>query len=293
MTTPDRSWMYTRLVGGYLNKDFVDGVEKFLEFAEVHSVHKNGHKLKCPCSHKKCRNANYLDSNEIKYHLYKNGFEEDYLIWKYHGESHVADKTVRHCFSPVHEPLIDVDEEPSLNLIDMVHHAAGPDFDENEPAFMEESPNDVAQSFYDLLEAGKKPLYSGCEKHTLLSFVSRLMNIKAENNISQKCYNQLSDLIREILPKDNLVPLNFYESKKLLRGIGLPMEKIDCCRNNCMIYWGQDLELDACKVCGEPRYKPVNQGIAKRRKSLVAFKLLFMCLCFDFANCTAYDCWYL
>ncbi|KAL0445000.1 UNVERIFIED_CONTAM: hypothetical protein Slati_2222700 [Sesamum latifolium] len=37
---------------------------------------------------------------------------------------------------------------------------------------------------------------------------------------------------------------------------GLPMEKIDACRNGCILYWKDDIDLDYCKFCGEARYKP-------------------------------------
>ncbi|KAL3638092.1 hypothetical protein CASFOL_018105 [Castilleja foliolosa] len=176
----------------------------------------------------------------------------------------------------VSEP-VNREELTRNDIFNMIEDAAGPDFDMDGDRFDDETPNAAAQSFYDLLDAGKKPLYRGCEKHTLLSFVSRLMNIKAENNISQKCYNQLSELIKGVLPAGNLVPANFYESKKLLRGIGLPVEKIDCCKNNCMIFWGNELDssLTACKICNEPRYKPIDQGNKKRRKTLVAHKKMY------------------
>ena len=41
--------------------------------------------------------------------------------------------------------------------------------------------------------------------------------------------------MKEILPYGNVVIENFYSTKKLLRGIGLPVEKIDCYNNRCMI----------------------------------------------------------
>ena len=29
---------------------------------------------------------------------------------------------------------------------------------------------------------------------------------------------------------------NFYRTKKLVQGLGLPVEKIDCCKNSSVIY---------------------------------------------------------
>ena len=39
---------------------------------------------------------------------------------------------------------------------------------------------------------------------------------------------------------------SFYNKKKLMQGLGLPVEKIHCCNNRCMIYWGKDNELISC-----------------------------------------------
>ncbi|XP_060182337.1 uncharacterized protein LOC132612000 [Lycium barbarum] len=55
---------------------------------------------------------------------------------------------------------------------------------------------------------------------------------------------------------------SFYSTKKLMRGLGLPVEKIDCCKNSCMIYWREDSELVNCKFCAHPRFK-----ISKHRRS--------------------------
>ena len=51
------------------------------------------------------------------------------------------------------------------------------------------------------------------------------------------------------------MPLDFYSTKKLVRGLGLPVQAIHYCVNNCMIYWGDDSDLNSCKKCGHARYK--------------------------------------
>ncbi|KAL6579029.1 hypothetical protein OROMI_009245 [Orobanche minor] len=132
-----------------------------------------------------------------------------------------------------------------------------PDFNFNEGDNMneEEPPNPDAKKFYDMLEAANEPLWDGCEKHTKLSLVARLMSIKAENRMSEKCYDQIAELMKEIAPENNEITRNFYSSKKLLRGMGLPAEKIDCFENGCILYWGDDLIKLCCKICDHPRYK--------------------------------------
>ena len=61
--------------------------------------------------------------------------------------------------------------------------------------------------------------------------------------------------MKEALPQRNTLPENFYNTKNMVEGLGLPMEKIDCCERGCMIYWGVDSALKCCKLCGHPRYK--------------------------------------
>ena len=47
-----------------------------------------------------------------------------------------------------------------------------------------EMPNSAAQKLYDMLNASKQELWPGCETHSQLSAVSRLLNLKAEHHFS-------------------------------------------------------------------------------------------------------------
>ena len=71
--------------------------------------------------------------------------------------------------------------------------------------------------------------------------------------------------IQKMIPKPNSMPPDFYRTKKFVRGLGLPVEVIDCCENLCMIYWGEDSELISYKICNKERYKPVREGSSKKR----------------------------
>ncbi|KAL0294870.1 UNVERIFIED_CONTAM: hypothetical protein Sradi_6864100 [Sesamum radiatum] len=55
--------------------------------------------------------------------------------------------------------------------------------------------------------------------------------------------------------------------KKLIKNLGLPIEKIDACRNGCMLYWKDDVGLEYCKFCGDTRYKPSLERDPHRKKS--------------------------
>ena len=47
----------------------------------------------------------------------------------------------------------------------------------------------------------------------------------------------MMQLLKEALPEDNIVLYSDYQTKKLVRSLGFPVEKIDCCESGCMLYW--------------------------------------------------------
>ncbi|KAL0437695.1 UNVERIFIED_CONTAM: hypothetical protein Sradi_0477400 [Sesamum radiatum] len=76
----------------------------------------------------------------------------------------------------------------------------------------------LSDRFFDVVRAADQPLYNGCDE-SQLSAIARLVNIKAENNMSERCYDQ------------------------------------------------DDIGLEYCKFCGDPRYKPTKDWNPQRKKS--------------------------
>ncbi|KAG8380337.1 hypothetical protein BUALT_Bualt06G0005100 [Buddleja alternifolia] len=76
-----------------------------------------------------------------------------------------------------------------------------------------------------------------------------------------------------MLPKGHKLPDNFYSSKKVVVPLGLGIQKIDACENDCMLYWKDDKELQECKVCHHPRFKSRKRRGNKKPKN-VPFKQL-------------------
>ena len=74
--------------------------------------------------------------------------------------------------------------------------------------------------------------------------------MKAEHHMSQREFDDIAQLIKEVVPDENLVTENFYSAKRLVKGLGLPVEKIHCCNNGCIFFWGEDNDLTICKICG-------------------------------------------
>ena len=101
------------------------------------------------------------------------------------------------------------------------------------------------------------------------------MSMKSENHMSEKLFDQVTEPMKEIVLDNNLVTDNFYSTKKLLRGMGLPVEKIDCCFNGYMLYWGADSDLISCKFCDHPQFKKPPRVAEKRQKMKVAYTKMY------------------
>ena len=89
------------------------------------------------------------------------------------------------------------------------------------------------------------------------------MNIKVDFNLPIACFNRLLELFRDVLPETAHVPKDFYQTKQLVKGLGLSYEKIDACPNNCIIYYKDNKHREKCPVCEQSRYK-----VAKRNNQL-------------------------
>ena len=131
------------------------------------------------------------------------------------------------------------DGQPASETIENAYHSmvmdvVGPDFNPNE--ISDEPSNPEAQKFFDMLSAVNKELWPDCQRHSQLSLVARMLNMKAEHRMSQRKFDDIAQLIKEVAPDENRVTENFYSAKRLVRGLGLPVEKIHCCNNGCMLF---------------------------------------------------------
>ncbi|XP_043816628.1 uncharacterized protein LOC110624237 [Manihot esculenta] len=268
--TAERSWMYARLIDGLLNPRYLEGINEFLEKAKTCTEYLNGDQIRCPCNRFKCQNRSFQDENTVKYHLMKHGFVQNYLVWYLHDETEV------------HDGYGDTDLDMSYGS-DSVNH---PNFNRFEDMVMDatschvmhndtyEMPNSAAQKLYDMLNASKQQLWPGCETHSQLSAVSRLLNLKAEHHFSEQCFDQICELMKEMLPSDNVMTDSFYSTKRLVRGLGLPVQKIHCCANGCMIFWENDKELTRCKFYDHERFKRLKHNLGKG-KSQIPYKKMY------------------
>jgi Zn ribbon nucleic-acid-binding protein len=112
-----------------------------------------------------------------------------------------------------------------------------------------------ALKYYELLKTAKKPLHPGT-KHSKLSATVHMYNLKCIGGISNEIFYDILELISQLLPPcDETFPINTYEAKKFLNDMGLRYEKIPACRNDCMLFWKDNKDLDSCIVCGESKWR--------------------------------------
>ncbi|KAK2455713.1 hypothetical protein QL285_003139 [Trifolium repens] len=247
---PDRSWMMRRKDNnGQVTEEFKNGVDDFIEIAkrQLGVVDVLG-RIFCPCF--KCKNCVREKPFWVEKHLYEHGFMENYLNWTIHGENQWGDSS---SMSNVH----DEEMETRNPYVDMVIDAMGDDLSEDQN--LEEDPNPSASNFYTLLRDADEPLWVGCHKHTKLSAVTQLLNLKSELNMSESCYDRMIVIIKSMLPETEKLQENFYRSKKMVKDLGLGYEKIDACPNHCMLYERENKDpkvCSACLVCNHPRFKP-------------------------------------
>ena len=116
----------------------------------------------------------------------------------------------------------------------MLMDVIGPSFN---PDVTEDIPNPTTQELYEMLKASKQEVWPGNRYgHSNLSTVAKLLNLKAKHHFSERCFDDIFQLLYELLPENNVMTDSFYNTKKLMQGLGLLVEKILCCINGCMIY---------------------------------------------------------
>jgi hypothetical protein len=86
-----------------------------------------------------------------------------------------------------------------------------------------------------MLRASQEPLHEHMTV-SVLAFMTCIMTIKSKFAFSNKCYKKLLSLFSDVLPSNHKMPKDMYQSKKLLSTLGMKYEKIDACKDNCMLF---------------------------------------------------------
>jgi hypothetical protein len=107
-----------------------------------------------------------------------------------------------------------------------------------------------------MLDDHKKDLYPNCKDgQKKLGSMLELLQWKAESGLSDKGFEKLLKIMKKMLPKDNELPASTYKAKKIVCPLGLEVQKIHACINDCILYRGEYENLNACPVCSAFWYK--------------------------------------
>ena len=111
--------------------------------------------------------------------------------------------------------------------------------------------------FEQMLQDHNKLLYPTCEDgQKNLGSTLELLKWKAETGVTDSGFEKLLVLMKRMLPRNNELPASTYEAKKLVCPLGLDVQKIHACPNDCILYRGEKYEnMDKCPVCTALRYK--------------------------------------
>ncbi|KAL6218294.1 hypothetical protein ACLB2K_011509 [Fragaria x ananassa] len=137
-----------------------------------------------------------------------------------------------------------------------------------------EDPNENAQRFYKLLEEAETPLYKGCRKYSNLSFLVKLMHIKCSGAWSNDSFGMLLRLLKDAFPMCRKLPSRNYGAKKIVKELGLHYERIDACKNDCIIYYKKYKNRTVCPKCKTPRWKTQGGKGDKKNKKKIPWKVL-------------------
>ena len=272
----DRSWMYDRVStdGRALNDSFIQGVHEFICNAMEQSYYLSEGGIRCPCV--KCKCMKLMQQSDVKLHLYRWGFQPNYLIWTEHGETAVADQFYGEPSSTYNASRGGHIQPTQMLLCDAFRTNTedelmfGPS-GSHEPTHTE-NPNPEASKFFRELTIANTPLYEGATE-SRLSISVKLLAARSNWHVPQKCIDYFAQMLVDVAPKDCGIPRNHYQARDMVGKLGLKAIKIDCCSNGCMIYYKENSELRECIFCNAPRYMDGNANASRSKE--VPFKRMF------------------
>ena len=119
-----------------------------------------------------------------------------------------------------------------------------------------------------MLKDHKTLLYPNCEDgSTKLGTTLELLKWKAENGLSDKGFEKLLKIMKPKLPKDNKLPETTYEAKKTICPLGLDVQKIHACINDCILYRGEYENLVKCPDRKSTRLNSSHSGESRMPSS--------------------------
>jgi hypothetical protein len=219
MADQGHGWIYSGWKkSGAHTSEWMNKTREFIDHAFSGRLDES---VKCPCS--RCRNALCEDKRTLIIHLCKFGFMRGYDLWMYHGE------TIHQRIASVAE---DEDDRSGDDRMDEMLDVIRSELKTNH----EDPPTSEVQKIFNILRASEEPLH---EHMTIsfLAFITRITSIKSKIAFSNKCYKEHLSMFNDVLPSNHKMPKDMFQSKKLLSALGMEYEKINVCKDNCMIFY--------------------------------------------------------
>ena len=130
-----------------------------------------------------------------------------------------------------------------------------------------------AKNFDRLLSDAQRELYPRYIKY-LLHFIITVLNMKVMNHMTNKVFNMILELFKNVVPVGEKVSSSLYRVMKILSAIGLGYEKIDMCKYDCAIFWKKNEREIKYHVCQESCWKKIDcKGNKTPHKVLWYFSL--------------------
>ncbi|XP_073221455.1 uncharacterized protein [Cicer arietinum] len=202
----------------------------------------------------------------VRLHLYRDGFQSDYWIWTKHGEVKPMVETRGGSTSSRilhHEDQFNAIDEMVVNAFRPYREVLDVNTNMGNETFAEDQlPNEDAKRFYDKLISTNKPIYEEATQ-SMLSICVQLLAIRSDWHVPQTGIDFVTKMLKSVCPVLTCLPDNYYQATQLVSKLGLKVEKIDCCKKGCMIYYKDDNKLSECKICHSPRFIPRRTGMGK------------------------------
>ena len=262
--------------------EYGEGVKKFIELAIANCGQDKT--ILCPCQ--KCGNMYWLGKKAVHEHLICEGFMTGYNTWIFHGEIPGIDQpSINSDDDPMEMEEADTDAEydhyaNTGEMSQMLMDGFGMyssdilECDEEEQEEEAEEEDELDEEGYaELLNDGSRNQFPGCTKFSKLHFLVRLLNMKNVWKVPRNCFDDMISLFRDTIPEGEKLPKNSYEAKKYIKKIGLGYDKIDACKNECVLFRGIHANATECPKCKESRWKSEKTGVDGTRVSRVAQKV--------------------
>ncbi|WVZ70290.1 hypothetical protein U9M48_018967 [Paspalum notatum var. saurae] len=187
------------------------------------------------------------------------GFMPGYETWTFHGEKETRVET---------EGVAN-DGSAGVDMMDEMLEALQLKFALNS----KDPPTKKVEEFFKLFQASEEPLHEHT-KMSVLAFVTRLIAIESKYFFSNKCFNDLVQLIGDAFSEPHKLPKDIYQCKRLTKSLGMGYEKIDTCKDCCMLFYDDHKDEKKCLICGKGRYVEVINEDGEKVTTDVAHKQL-------------------